>query len=234
MALLLAQYVNNNITYKVYEDALEVIIPGKPNIYINFQELNQDLSDWGEYILELTFYDYTIILVDKNYLGINEYHITIYDDANDEEEILDEDIPQVIFSHIAETFENFVELDLNRNNNGVLPIANYPNNGQRAERNIPANASNAVSYTNIVNGANMVNFHGEFGHGRFYTKNTFNQIQPHVYSGKKKNPFTQQNIEPGNIIRYTAKKAAALQGGRRRVRKTKKRRVSKKKTPRRR
>jgi hypothetical protein len=108
----------------------------------------------------------------------------------------------------------------------------YPNNGQRTNRNVPANATNAVSYENIVNGANMVNFQGEFGHGRFYTKNTFNKIQPYIYSGKKRNPFTQQNIEPGNITRYTAKKAA--QGGRRRVRKTKKRRVSKKKMTRRR
>jgi hypothetical protein len=135
MALLLAQHENNNNIYKIYEDALEVIIPGKPRIYINFQELNSDLSDWGEHIFELTFYDYTLVLIDRTYLGRNEYHITIYDDEHGGHvEVLDEDISQLIFFHIAETFKDFV-VEAGINNN----IGNNNNNRNNGNNNINNN-----------------------------------------------------------------------------------------------
>jgi hypothetical protein len=118
----------------------------------------------------------------------------------------------------------------------AIPIAAagpmYPNNGQRENRNIPAGSSNIITYDDIENGANMVNFGDEFGHGRYYTRATFDQLPINYRSGKKKHPLTRALIEPGTIRRYRARvqapaPAAPAQGGRRR--KTSKRRVSKKK-----
>ncbi len=73
---------------------------------------------------------------------------------------------------------------------------------------LPRNAKNAITMDPIEEGQTMVNFHGEFDQGRYYTKNTYNSINP------KRNPYTRQNILPKNVIHYRAH----LQGGKHRKR----------------
>jgi hypothetical protein len=91
-------------------------------------------------------------------------------------------------------------------------------------RNLPTNATNAITYEPIVNGTNMVNFQGEFDHGRYYKRNTFAQL-PAGPNGRKRNPYTQQNIM--NTRSYRARiPPQPVEGGRRR--KTRRRRRSKK------
>lgn len=225
MANIVAEYTNNNIIYKLYHDRLEItkhkprylfLSVRTPPIQIMFHELNHDTYESDGSIYTHEFSRYIVDLFDRNSLyNDNKYIITIIDKNDNKRVVLNENISRDFFQNIINVIEPFL----------IKPGTNYPNNGKRVNRIIPVNTSNAVTYTNINDGANMVNFHGEFDHGRFYTRNTFNKFQPHVYSGKKRNPFTQQNIEPGNITRYKAKKPAA--GGRRR--KTMKRCVNKKK-----
>jgi hypothetical protein len=112
----------------------------------------------------------------------------------------------------------------------------YPNNGQRVVRNLPANATNSLTYEEIADGTNMVNFQGEgaLADPRHYTRESFNAIQRYVHphgavvanTGYKLNPFTKQRIQPENVTRYTARVAAAAgnqQGG---VQRLKKRRAT--------
>lgn len=72
-------------------------------------------------------------------------------------------------------------------------------------KNLPSNAKNTVSYENIRTGNDMVNFHGESGFGRYYTRNTFDRIPKNTVSPYKKNPATRQIINPGNVVRYKAR-----------------------------
>jgi hypothetical protein len=105
-------------------------------------------------------------------------------------------------------------------------------------KNIPYNAVNELSQANIMPGEKMVNFHGEYNDGRYHTLSSYNSLP--LYMGKKRNPYTRENIDPTTVVHYYAKKLPKpptvdpTGGGRRRVRKTKKRRVSKKKMTRRR
>lgn len=234
-----AEHTVNGIEFKLYTNALEVLNPENLDpAVIYFREIYLQLPPGEEDVYEFLG-DYYTLKLGKLNMNTDDYKIEMYDeDAGDDDDVIaDEIVPREFVETIINAIRIYVPNNVNtnntnNNNNNNLHTTQYPNNGQRTNRNVPANATNAISTNNIENGTNMVNFHGEFGHGRFYTKNTFNKIKRHVYSGKKRNPYTQQNIESGNITRYTAKKAA--QGGRRRIRKTKKRRVSKKKTQRRR
>lgn len=79
----------------------------------------------------------------------------------------------------------------------------YSNIQNVGSRNVPANATNVVSLQNIENGTNMVNFHDEFDHGRYYTKNTFDRLNIKAH-GKKENPSTRQPIKPTNVKKYKA------------------------------
>ncbi len=67
------------------------------------------------------------------------------------------------------------------------------------EDRLPVNAINAITFEPIQEGENMVNFHDEFEHGRFYTKSTYNSLHP------KKNPYTKKNIRPDNVRYYKAR-----------------------------
>ncbi len=74
-------------------------------------------------------------------------------------------------------------------------------------RNIPANATNAISYNSIQDGNEMVTFHGNLNrpnNPRYYKRSTFNSLQT-ANAGLKRNPFTQQLIQPGNVTGYTAR-----------------------------
>lgn len=100
---------------------------------------------------------------------------------------------------------------INNNNMQMNPVV--PQN-----RNLPANAENAITFAPIANGAEMVNFQDEFGHGRYYTQGTYNQFQVGP-NGRKKNPFTQENIL--ETMPYIARIANPV-GGKRRSRKVRK------------
>jgi len=68
----------------------------------------------------------------------------------------------------------------------------------------------------ITDGMDMVDFHGEFGHQRYYPVVVYNSLNP------KLNPITRQPILPGDVTFYTAR-VPASGGRRRRTRKTKRR-----------
>lgn len=100
---------------------------------------------------------------------------------------------------------------------GPLGIQNgniYANRPHRGNRNVPANAENAVMLNSIQNGDEMVDFHGEsaLAEPRYYKKSTFNSL-PKNARGTKKNPFTRANIRAANVEFYRARK---VQGGKRR------------------
>lgn len=80
-----------------------------------------------------------------------------------------------------------------------------------AQRNIPANATNAITYAPITDGNQMVNFQGEFDHGRYYKQSTYDQLHPGP-AGRKRNPFTQANITETTSYR------ARIRGGNRKTR----------------
>ena len=76
------------------------------------------------------------------------------------------------------------------------------------QRNIPANTDDPVNYATITNGMDMVDFHGEFGFGRYYPLDVYNLLNPRL------NPVTRQPILPGDVTFYTARVPES--GGRRR------------------
>lgn len=206
MAELVSEYTINNIQLKLYSNMLDIILPGEQPIRINFEDLMRHDSQILYEHSELNFSNnFTIIIRKTTMNGVDDYKLTIYRLTEDNiEAIVDDAISREFYDNFFTLIRNYVVSVTDNNNNIPLPPTQYPNNGQRNNRRISAISKNATSYETIENGANMVNFHGEFGHGRYYTKNTFNQLQSHIYSGKKKNPFTQQNIEPGNVVRYRA------------------------------
>jgi hypothetical protein len=102
----------------------------------------------------------------------------------------------------------------NNDNNDNMYYANnnlpsvYPNNGSRTNFTVPANATDAIILDDIEEGENMVNFHDEAAHGRFYKRSSFNALEENPITGFKKNPFSRAIIRPGNIRRLTARKPA--------------------------
>lgn len=82
----------------------------------------------------------------------------------------------------------------NDNNNGIsnnnisfLPVRNIPR------------GSNSALMTNIAENDEMVNFHGEYNLGRFYTRANYNGLRT-----PKRNPMTRRNISRNNVKRYRA------------------------------
>jgi hypothetical protein len=91
---------------------------------------------------------------------------------------------------------------------GELPPKPWP------QRSIPPGSEDVVYSMEITEGMDMVDFHGEYGHGRYYPLEVYTDL--HL---PKQNPITRQVILPAEVEYYTAHIAPA--GGRRR-RKTKK------------
>lgn len=94
------------------------------------------------------------------------------------------------------------------------------------ERIVPENATEVVTLDSIKNNEIMANFHNEFRHGRYYTKQTYNSLKPNAATGKKLNPSTRKVIEPGNVVFYKKKKVEPAKKNRRNQRKTRKNRRS--------
>jgi len=69
------------------------------------------------------------------------------------------------------------------------------------ELELPSNAENEITKNHIKPGTNMVNFHEEYEHGRYYTKNTFDK-----FANPKRNPMTRELIKKTRI--YKAKEKA--------------------------
>ena len=74
-------------------------------------------------------------------------------------------------------------------------------------RDIPNGSTDAISYEDIKEGDEMIDFDGEYGYGRYYTKNTFKSLG--------KNPYTRQPFRTP-AAPYKAHLVAAPPGGRRR------------------
>lgn len=155
--------------------------------------------------------------IDDNVFEVSEItrDVTSIDDRNN----ITKFISRLI--EIGRAVRDGTPLPVSHNLDGPAPAP-----AQASElRNLPADATNAITYDPIANGTNMVNFHGEFDHGRYYKRNTFAQL-PAGPNGRKRNPYTQQNIM--NTRSYRARiPPQPAEGGRRR--KTRCRRHSSKK-----
>jgi hypothetical protein len=107
----------------------------------------------------------------------------------------------------------------NENPHALIPQMNnggHNNNVQAVIRNIPAGSTNVISWENIQDGANLVNFPSnpdamESEFGRYYTAISFNQLQEQ--NGRKINPHTRHVIEPERVVRYRARLVAPLGNG---------------------
>lgn len=82
---------------------------------------------------------------------------------------------------------------------------------------IPAGAED-VLLTDIKNGDQMIDFAGEYAHGRYYTMDNFQKLPDENAQGYKLHPLTRQPIRPEDITSYTAEVPV---GGRRRKRRSK-------------
>lgn len=78
---------------------------------------------------------------------------------------------------------------------------------------IPRGTTNAITYDDIQNRNNIVDFNDEKSFGRYYKKNTYDRIM----STTKMNPFTRTIINPSTVVQYKA----TLKGGKRKTRKAK-------------
>lgn len=66
--------------------------------------------------------------------------------------------------------------------------------------NVPEGSSNVISYEDINDGTNMVNFEGEYKYGHYYTKNTFNRLSKNN-KGFKTHPQTRGKIKNNATLR---------------------------------
>lgn len=85
-------------------------------------------------------------------------------------------------------------------------VANiYAGAPHAGNRNLPEDAENALLFEAIAPGTEMVDFHGESGHGRYYSAAAFAQLPMKHFPGVghfKENPHTRQPIRPANVTRY--------------------------------
>ena len=77
------------------------------------------------------------------------------------------------------------------------PYTRIPNVGFL---NIPEGSSNTITYNDIENGRELINFQGEYDHNRYYTKNTFNTLAKNN-QGLKTNPYTKEKIRNNATLR---------------------------------
>ena len=84
------------------------------------------------------------------------------------------------------------------------------------QRNIPPGSQDVVYAMPITEGMNMVDFHGEYGYGRYYPVELYNALRL-----PKLNPMTRRPILPAEVQYYTAH--IAPPGGRRKTRKSNRR-----------
>jgi hypothetical protein len=83
------------------------------------------------------------------------------------------------------------------------------------QRNIPPNTDDLINAMPITEGMDMVDFHGEYGYGRYYPVEVYDALVP------KQNPMTRRPILPAEVQYYTAH--IAPPGGRRKTKKSKRR-----------
>ncbi len=116
-------------------------------------------------------------------------------------------IPPVNQAALLEGVSNDPPVYNFRRRAAVRPIDPYNNPIHYGVRNVPAGTENAITYDNIINGANMVNFHGEMARTnepRYYTHDTFRAF-PVNAQGFRLNPFTRRRIYPHEVDAYTAR-----------------------------
>ena len=84
-------------------------------------------------------------------------------------------------------------------------------------RDIPQRSVNVVTQDeeDLVEGRVMADFHGEYGYGRYYTRDTYIGLNPRL------NPMTRRPILPADVTFYTAHIVPAAGGRRRKSRKSK-------------
>jgi hypothetical protein len=88
-------------------------------------------------------------------------------------------------------------------------------------RDIPKDTVDTVYQMEITEGMQMVDFHGEYGYGRYYPLEVYVALKD-----PKLNPMTRQPIDESDVIQYTAHivpKAGGLRRKPKRTRRTRKR-----------
>lgn len=90
------------------------------------------------------------------------------------------------------------------------PIMFNPYNGliEGPARNIPAGSEN-ILLDDIVNGRNMVNFHGMYNRGQYMTRNSFNGLVTNA-RGFKTHPLSRARIYPHEVEAYKARVGPAV------------------------
>jgi len=87
-------------------------------------------------------------------------------------------------------------------------------------RDIPADTDDVVNLMPITEGMKMVDFHGEYDHGRYYPLEVYAALK-----APKLNPITRQPINDEDVVQYTAHIVPKKAGRRRRQTKRSKRRA---------
>ena len=67
-------------------------------------------------------------------------------------------------------------------------------------KDIPAGSEDVVNQMEIEEGTKMVDFHGEYDHGRYYPLEVYIEIM----KKSKQNPMTRQPIKEDEVVQYTA------------------------------
>jgi hypothetical protein len=92
-------------------------------------------------------------------------------------------------------------------------------------RDIPKDTVDTVYQMEITEGMQMVDFHGEYGYGRYYPLEVYVALKD-----PKLNPITRQPIDESDVIQYTAHivpKAGGLRTRRTKPKRTRKHRTRK-------
>ncbi len=180
------------------EGTLHVLVQTQ-NEYIDWRNGIDLPGDWVPIELESAEGDYNTRVI---YIGSLEYKEQMYDallealvalvsDGEVESySIVDPhgDIPTTSYSVAAATANASAA---NKENLGLARL-------YMPYRTIPNNATNAISFEEIAEGQEMVNFHDEAARGRYYTRDSYNRL-------RGRNPFTRKNIDPRNAESYRAR-----------------------------
>jgi hypothetical protein len=108
----------------------------------------------------------------------------------------------------------------------ALPANPYANAPHIGELEIPNTAEDPIGYRNLAalrtEGTEMVNFQGELGHNRIYTRANFNALRASPSAtpeGLIRNPATSAVVQPANV-RYYRVRQPNVAGGKSRRRRT--------------
>ena len=168
---------------------------GESSIHVLVRTENEDIDwqnniylpgDWTVVEIESATGNYNLRII---YHGSIEYEEEVYDELFASfTDFLSEG--WIESYDIQEGYKNVADQEKENQNLGLTRL-------YMPYRTIPKNATNAISFEDITEGQEMVNFHDEAAHGRYYTRESYNAL-------KSRNPFTREVINPRNVKTYKA------------------------------